>query len=247
LAAFLVHQLSRKGSAMPTLTIRYAVQSDRGRVRESNQDAAYAGTHLLAVADGFGDSAALPASVAAIDALKPLDAGIPDGDLLNVLRDAVRQAETAVRELTASGTTLTAMLWSGSRLALVHIGDSRAYLFRDGELFQITHDHTVVQSMIDDGRLTPEEAVSHPQRALLLKALQHNSESEPDFELRQAEAGDRYLLCSDGLHATTTPDALREVMATATEPADAVRELVGLANRRGGPDNIACVVADVAK
>ncbi|WP_069466276.1 MerR family transcriptional regulator, partial [Actinacidiphila rubida] len=162
LAAFLADHLARKDPATMTstpqpLTIRYAALSDTGLVRASNQDAAYAGERLLAVADGFGADGA-SAAAGAVEALRQLEEGaVPAGDLLNVLEDAVDRARTAVRGVAgtvpeeASGTTLTAMLWTGSQLALVHIGDSRAYLLRDGELFQITHDHTLVQSLVDEG------------------------------------------------------------------------------------------------
>ena len=182
LAAFLVDHLTRKDPAMsptiPALGMRYAAASDTGLVRESNQDTAYAGSRLLAVADGFGDEGA-PASAAAVESLRRLESGgVPADGLLNVLADAVEEAGRAVHDAVGSGsapqhagTTLTAMLWTGSQLGLVHIGDSRVYLLRDGELFQITHDHTVVQSMVDEGRITPEEAASHPQRSLLVRAL----------------------------------------------------------------------------
>ncbi|TNC27287.1 MerR family transcriptional regulator [Amycolatopsis alkalitolerans] len=249
LASFLIEQLSRKEAIMSSsLTMRYAARADRGLVRESNQDVAYAGPHLLAVADGFGaESEEHLASAAAIDALKPLDATVPAGQLLNALSDAVESAGSAVRELGENvGTTLTAMLWSGSQLALVHIGDSRVYLLREGQLSQITQDHTVVQSMIDEGRLTPAEAASHPQRALLVKALHGGEAAQPDVELRDAEPGDRYLLCSDGLYTALTFEALREIVTGIPDPAAAVRELVERANRGGGADNVACVVADVA-
>jgi protein phosphatase len=245
LASFLIDQLPRKEEPM-ALQIRYAVRADHGLVRNSNQDVAYAGPHLFAVADGFGSGEWLASSVA-IDALKPLDATVPAGDLLNALSDAVDRAGAAVRELGSdAGTTLTALFWSGSQLVLVHIGDSRVYLLREGRLFQITHDHTLVQSMVDEGRLTPEEAASHPQRALLVKALHGERTAEPDVELRDAEPGDRYLLCSDGLYTHVTLDALREVTAELADPAEAVHVLVERANRNGGTDNIACVVADVA-
>ncbi|GDY33359.1 MerR family transcriptional regulator [Gandjariella thermophila] len=263
LAAFLTDQLSRKDSSgkdtemteEPTgLAIRYAVRTDRGLVRESNQDFAYAGSRLLAVADGFGPYGAPPASAVAIEALKPLESGVPAGDLLNALQDAVHNADVAIRELGASdpalagvGTTLTAMLWSGSQLALVHVGDSRVYLLRDGELFQITHDHSVVQSLVDEGRLTPEEAMSHPQRAILLRALHAGRGAEPDLRLHEARPGDRYLLCSDGLHTVLDTATLHEVLAGGDDPDTTVGRLVQAAVAAGGPDNIACVVADVVR
>ncbi len=200
------------GPAAP-LAIRYAAASDVGLVRKQNQDAGYAGPRLVAVADGFGPAGDL-ASAAAIEALRRLEsAALPDmakgqlagpavvpADLFNVLSDAVSTASASVRsiaeadpDLAGSGSTLTAMLLSGSRLALVHIGDTRAYLYRDGGLFQVTHDHSVTQSMIDEGRLTQEEAGSHPQRSLLLRALGASSEAmiEEGMPEPQASAAGR--------------------------------------------------------
>ncbi|BFO21241.1 hypothetical protein SHKM778_76290 [Streptomyces sp. KM77-8] len=238
---------------MNTLELRYCAHTDRGRVRPANQDTAYAGGRLLAVADGFGPAGA-PASSAAVEALRFLDTReIPAGGVLNVLEDAVREATRAVRDAAGgteeAGTTLTALLWTGSRLALVHIGDSRAYLLRDGALFRITHDHTVVQSMLDEGRLTPEEAASHPERTLLLKALTGAgaTASAPDLRLHDAHPGDRYLLCSDGLPAVVDDDTIKELLATAPTPDEAVLALITAANEAGGPDNIACVTADVVE
>ncbi|KQX37267.1 hypothetical protein ASD97_08460 [Streptomyces sp. Root63] len=258
-----------RGSGVPggpvavPLAIRCAALTDTGAVRTTNQDAAFAGPRLLAVADGFGEGGA-EASAAAIEALKPTAWGGGDGalsaaDLLNALEDTADSASRAVRDAVApcadpdgSGTTLTAMLWTGSRLGLVHIGDSRAYLLRGGELFRITHDHSLVQSMIDDGSLSREEAASHPGRALLLKALVGEARSapvavacRPDVRLREVLAGDRYLLCSDGLSAVVDEAELRAAVITAEVPEEAVRRLVGLAHAAGGPDNVACVVADV--
>ena len=240
--------------AHTTLAIRYAVRSDVGQLRERNEDSAYAGARLLAVADGLGGHAGGEvASAAVIDALRPLDAELPAGQLLDALQHAVHQANESLQRIAESdpslqglGSTLTAMLWSGSQLALVHIGDSRAYLLRGGELFQITHDHTRVQTLVDDGRLTPDEAASHPQRSLLLRAID-GKQSEPDLQLHEAAAGDRYLLCSDGLYTVVAADKLREVMTAVADPEQVVRQLVDLANAGGGPDNITCVVADVVE
>jgi PPM family protein phosphatase len=256
LAAFLISHLTGKDTAMPAsgtgLAIRYAAGSDIGRRRQANQDAAYASTRLLAVADGTGGGGDL-ASAAAIDALKPLEAAIPAGGLLNALADAVADASAAVRDIAAadpaqagSGTTLTALLWSGSQLGLVHIGDTRAYLLRGGELFQITHDHTVVQSLLDEGRLTPEEAVSHPERSLLLRALD-GARATADLSLHEAQPGDRYLLCSDGLTGVVPAARIHQVLRTSAGPDEVVAELIGLANSGGGPDNIACVAADITE
>ncbi|MGW4626867.1 MerR family transcriptional regulator [Streptomyces rubiginosohelvolus] len=253
----------RSGSAgAVALAIRCAALTDIGVVRTANQDAAFAGPRLLAVADGFGEGGA-EASAAAIEALKPStwgrDGALSAADLLNALEDTADSAARAVRDAVAScadpdgsGTTLTAMLWTGSRLGLVHIGDSRAYLLRRGELFRITHDHSLVQSMLDDGSLSPEEAASHPGPALLLKALV--GEARPaavavacraDVRLREVLAGDRYLLCSDGLSAVVEAADLRAAVVAADDPQEAVRRLAGLAREAGGPDNVACVVADV--
>ena len=268
------------GSPGVPLAIRYAAASDIGLVRKQNQDIGYAGPRLVAVADGFGP-AGDRASAAAIAALRRLEsvppprepagqaaepAGVVPADLLNVLSDTVSAASRSVRslassapELSGSGSTLTAMLLSGSRLALVHIGDSRAYLFRDGGLFQITHDHSVTQAMVDAGRLTAEEAASHPQRSLLIRALGASGEeilppgvpelaSTPDLSLLDARAGDRYLLCSDGLTTVVPAAVIRETLAaTALSPEDVVRRLITLANEAGGPDNVVCALADVTE
>ncbi|MGW1977031.1 MerR family transcriptional regulator [Streptomyces sp. NPDC001889] len=265
LALFLADQLVQPSGkdtvTMTSLGIRYAARTDRGAVRPTDQDAAHATPGLLAVADGFGGEGAL-ASAAAIDALRNIE-GLegpegpgpgPDGpsrplragDLLNSLEDAVHRANAAVSGLAESGTTLTALVRSGSRLALVHIGDSRAQLLRDGELSRITHDHTVVQRMIDEGSLTVEEAASHPQRTLLLRALTGDEETaRPDLRLREARAGDRYLLCSDGLFNAVPEALIREALTTVADPEETVTALIALAHRAGAPDNIACVVADV--
>jgi serine/threonine protein phosphatase PrpC/DNA-binding transcriptional MerR regulator len=191
-------------------------------------------------------------------------------DLLNVLSEAVSAASASVSSiaesdpgLAGSGSTLTAMLLSGSRLALVHIGDSRAYLYRDGGLFQVTHDHSVTQSMIDAGRLTPEEAGSHPQRSLLIRALGASADdvraqgvpaaraaeaATPDLSLLEARAGDRYLLCSDGLTSVVPVAVIRETLAaTVLSPEEVVARLITLANEAGGPDNIALALADITE
>ena len=256
LATFLVDYLSGRGTAMShadvTLGIRYAARTDSGKVRRSNEDTAYAGARLLAVADGVGGTAGAHASAAAVEALRALEArAVPAGELLNALAEAVGDAERAVQGIAEQEqdgeavTTLTAMLWSGSRLAMVHIGDTRAYLLRGDELFQITHDHTYVQSLVDEGRLTPDEADSHPQRTLLARALTGGGGYQPDLSMHDALPGDRYLLCSDGLTRVATAETLRGVLARKLSPDETVDELITLAYDGGAPDNIACVVADV--
>ncbi|MGW1378919.1 MerR family transcriptional regulator [Streptomyces sp. NPDC002446] len=251
LAAFLVDQLQRKDIAMTTsptpLTMRFAARTDRGLVRPANQDAAYAGARLLAVADGYGANGG-PAAAAAIEELRALeDLDLTSADLLTVLEEAAHRANRAAPSADEpTGSTLTALLRSGSRMALVHIGDSRAYVLRDSGLFRVTHDHSLVQSLIDEGRLTPEEAPSHPQRARLLRALDGHPEFAPDLQLLQARPGERYLLCTDGLSAVVPNEAIQDVLTAAGDPDQAVRDLIGLAYEGGAPDNIGCAVAEVA-
>jgi PPM family protein phosphatase len=255
LASFLIGYLSGRETAMQdrTVTIRYAARTETGPTRQDNEDSVYAGARLLAVADGMGGhTAGEVASAAAIEALRPLDTDVPAGELLDALDHAVRRAGSTLREMADSdpslegmGTTLTALLWSGSQLALVHIGDSRAYLVRDGEVFQITHDHTMVQSLLDDGKITPDEVESHPQRSLLLRALTTAGSGEAELQLHEARPGDRYLLSTDGLHEVASADAVARVLLAAADPEEAVAGLVALAIEGGGPDNVSCIVADV--
>jgi len=234
-----------------SLVLRFAARSDRGLIRGNNQDSVYAGPRLLAVADGMGGHAAGDvASKVVIAALQHLDDDTPSGDMLQALRRGVFDGSEHLREvirdspqLEGMGTTLTAILFAGGRLALCHVGDSRAYLLRDGEFAQITHDDTFVQTLIDDGRITPEEANSHPQRSLLLRAL-NGQEVEPDLSMREARAGDRYLLCSDGLSGVVSEETLADAL-TDPDPQATADRLIELALRSGGPDNITVIVADV--
>ena len=258
LATFLIGYLSGKDAVMADaasepLIIRYGVRSDIGLVRQGNEDAAYAGGRLLAVADGMGGHAhGEVASAAAIEALRPLDTQVPGEELLNALEHAVLRAGSTLREMVEAdpslrgmGTTLTALLWSGSRLGLVHIGDSRAYLVRDGEVFQITRDHTLVQSLLDEGKITEDEVASHPKRMLLLRALDGEHGCAPDLELLEARAGDRYLLSSDGLHGVVPPADIVRVLLDVPDPESAAADLIKLAIDGGAPDNVTCIVADV--
>ncbi|GAA3860455.1 protein phosphatase 2C domain-containing protein [Saccharothrix violaceirubra] len=234
-----------------TLVLRYAARSDRGLVRSNNQDSVYAGPRLLALADGMGGHAAGEvASKVVIAALAPLDDDEPGDDLLGQLRDAVISGNSAISELVQSdpdldgmGTTLTAVLFAGSRLGMVHIGDSRAYMLRNGVFTQITHDDTFVQSLIDEGRITEEEAATHPQRSLLLRALTGH-EVEPRLMVREARPGDRYLLCSDGLSGVVSMETLDEAMRI-PDPQACADRMIELALKGGGPDNVTVVIADV--
>ncbi|SCE68719.1 Serine/threonine protein phosphatase PrpC [Micromonospora viridifaciens] len=247
--ALLVDQLSEGRPTMSGITFRYAVRCETGIARDSNEDTAYASPALLAVADGMRGPGGAEASAAAVDALRPLElADVPAAELLATLAGAVTAADRTVRATAADGhqpvTTLTAILRRGSQLALVHVGDTRAYLLRGGELFRLTQDHTYVQSLVDQGRLSPTEAAAHPQRALLVRALGSGAQVEADLALRTALVGDRYLLCSDGLSAVVGQETLHDALA-ADDPETAVGRLVDLAYAEGAPDNVACVVADV--
>lgn len=253
LATVLVDHLSEGGTTMsqakPALAVRYAAGCETGAVRDSNEDAAYASGRLLAVADGMRGPGGAAASAAAIDALRPLElADVPAADLLTMLAGAVADAERTVRALETDEyqpvTTLTALLFSGSQLALVHVGDTRAYLLRGGELSLLTQDHTWVQAQVEQGRLDRDQAAAHPQRSVLVRALGGGQQAEADLALRTALPGDRYLLCSDGLSAVVDRADLRSTLSAATDPEQAVRTLIGLAEAAGAPDNIACVVAD---
>jgi PPM family protein phosphatase len=237
--------------ALVTLVLRYAARSDRGLVRANNEDSVYAGARLLALADGMGGHAAGEvASQLVIAALAHLDDDEPGGDLLAKLDAAVRTGNSAIAaqvemepDLEGMGTTLTAILFDGNRIGLVHIGDSRGYLLRDGELTQITKDDTFVQTLVDEGRITREEAHSHPQRSLIMRALTGH-EVEPTLTMREARAGDRYLLCSDGLSDPVSDETILEALQI-PDVAESAYRLIELALRGGGPDNVTVVVADV--
>src|SRR4051794_32481395 len=234
-----------------SLVLRDAARSDRGLIRGNNQDSVYAGPRLLAVADAMGGHAAGDvASKVVIAALEHLDDDAPSGDMLQSMRSAEFEGSEHLREvireapqLEGMGPTLPALLFAAGRLARCHVGDSRASLLRDGEMSQITHDDTFVQTLIDDGRITPEEANSHPQRSLLLRAL-NGQEVEPDLSMREARAGDRYMLCSDGLSGVVSEETIAEALKDPDPEATADR-LVELALRSGGPDNVTVIVADV--
>lgn len=236
-----------------SFTLRYAARSDRGLIREANEDSVYAGPRLLAVADGMGGMAAGEvASNIVIGALAPLDEDAPSNEAVEALRSHIEEANQRLRRaveenpaLDGMGTTLTAMLFTGNRIALVHVGDSRAYVWHGDELTQITRDDTYVQMLVDEGRITAEEATTHPQRSLLTRALD-GREVDPDSSVREARVGDRYLLCSDGLSGVVSAETMTEAMRLA-DPGQAADRLIQLALRGGGPDNITVVVADVVE
>jgi PPM family protein phosphatase len=236
-----------------SFTLRYAARTDVGLRRQQNEDSVYAGPRLLAVADGMGGhSHGEVASATVIATMSSLDSDPPSDDLLGSMETAITEAGRRLKDmagrdpkLTGMGTTLTAMLWDGTRFALAHIGDSRAYMLRDGCLYQITRDHTLVQSLVDDGQMTAEQAAAHPRRSLLMRALGGSGSVEPDLTMRDVCAGDRYLICSDGLSGVVGPQALHETLTTMGDLGEAAERLINLAKDGGGPDNISCVVAEV--
>jgi PPM family protein phosphatase len=239
-------------------TLRSAVGSDVGRRRENNQDSAVTSPRILAVADGMGGHAhGEVASAVAISALLDLDARmrgveLAGVDLLAALRETIDDAAERITglaqqnpDLRGTGTTVVAFLADGARIGALHLGDSRAYLLRDGQLHRLTRDHTLVQSLVDEGRISEAEAASHPRRSWLVKTLQESSTPEPDLFYVDGRPGDRYLICSDGVTAVLEDPQLREVLSTVAEPEAAVGELIARANAGGGPDNITCIVADL--
>ncbi|GAB4067886.1 protein phosphatase 2C domain-containing protein [Angustibacter speluncae] len=237
------------------IALRYAARSDIGLGRyKENQDSGYAGPHLLVVADGMGGNAGGDvASSLAVGRLAALDGESHGADALQHLEHAVRGAAVAVRdrareqpELSGMATTVTALLRSGDRLALAHIGDSRAYLLHDGQVTQVTSDHTFVQRLVDEGRITAEEAERHPQGNIVMRMLGDiDGNDDIDASVRTAAVGDRWLLCSDGLSGFVSLDTIAETLRDVPDPGECADLLVQLALRGGGADNITAIVADV--
>ncbi|MGI8994483.1 MAG: PP2C family protein-serine/threonine phosphatase [Nocardioidaceae bacterium] len=232
------------------LSLRFSAISDIGR-RRKNDDSGYAGPHLVMVADGMGGAphGDLASSVA-IQTMQRLDHDVPD-DMLEALAGAVHRANDRLAELIEEdaategmGTTVTAALFDGSRIGVVHLGDSRGYLWRNGELLRISKDHSWVQSLIDEGRISEEEAAVHSHRSLLLKVLDGRHDNDPDLTVYDVEAGDRLLLCSDGLSGFVDHERLERVLSIGTAEAVAA-ELIQLALESNSNDNITVVVADV--
>jgi PPM family protein phosphatase len=230
-----------------TALTTWAAGSDTGRAREANEDSAYAGRWLYAVADGLGGHVAGEiASAAAITAIAAYDTETDPARLVDVLADAVRAASTAIRQLTEAspefrgmGTTLTAMLWSGPAYALAHIGDSRAYRLRGGQLRQLTEDHAL-SNLVAAARTIPALA------PVMSRHLDGRAERSPDLGLYEAKPGDRYLLCTDGLTGVIPDPAIRGALASDDSPTCIIEQLTSLANSAGGPDNITTIVIDLS-
>src|SRR5512139_1250014 len=216
------------------VTINYAAGSDLGCSRDNNEDSAYASPRLLAVADGMGGYAGGEvASSTVIGALRSLDIDLPPSELVDTLRQAVAEANEKLRlvieerpDLSRMGTTLTAMLWAGNQVAVAHIGDSRAYMLRNAELYQITEDHTLDKLLNAEQQGEAGEAAPSRLSHVLFRVLDGKEEREPDLRLREAKVHDRYLLCSDGLSGPVGPEELYEVLTTCAEPAEAVQRLI---------------------
>lgn len=243
--------------ATAPIEFRCAARSDVGLVRSNNQDSGYAGPNLLVLADGMGGPAGGDiASSVAIAHLVPLDSdSYPADKMLPLLREALMDAHDELsdrsrqdKDLEGLGTTCIALMRSGNKLAMVHIGDSRAYVLRGEALTQVTTDHSFVQYLVESGQITPEEAEHHPNKNVVLRVLgDSQADVTPDETIREAVVGDRWLLCSDGLSGVVSPETLGAVLAEIDDPGECAEELIRLALRAGGPDNITCVVADIVE
>src|SRR3954447_16592201 len=235
-----------------TLHLRWAAVTDQGHVRSDNEDSYYAGGRLLVVADGMGGMAAGElASRLAIEAMTSLDAPIDNERQMQALHQALEVANGRIAEvveadnsLQGMGTTLTAMIFSGTRAAMAHVGDSRAYLLREGRLNQLTKDDTYVQMLVDQGLIRPDEAAGHPRRSVVTRVLQGEPVS-PAYVIVEPEAGDRWMLCSDGLTAVVTNETIEQEMIAAPDAKTCAERLLDLALRGGGPDNVTVIVADL--
>jgi protein phosphatase len=240
-----------------SLSLRYAARSHVGLIRDGNEDSGYAGPRLLVVADGMGGQAAGElASSVVVQTIAQLDTPAqpqPPADPVRALAERIGEAHERLHsiitenpQLEGMGTTLTTFLFSEHAVAFAHIGDSRAYRLRGGQLEQLTADHTWVQRLVDEGRISEEEAGHHPQRSLLMRALDGRGQvADADLSLTDVQPGDRLMLCSDGLSSFVSFDTLESTLAGYADPHQAAESLIQLALRAGGPDNVTCIVADI--
>ncbi len=232
-----------------------AAISHVGKIRSNNQDSGYAGKHLFVVADGMGGHAG--GDVASAIALKRIieaDAVYTSAqDAEAALQSAIIAANNELAdtvfehpELAGMGTTVDAIIAVGDEIAIAHIGDSRIYLLRDGELSQITTDHTFVQRLVDSGRITEEEAMVHPRRSVLMRVLGDvDSNPEIDTMVMGTHPGDRWMLCSDGLSGVVDKDAIESTLAQDLPARQVGEQLVRKALDGGAPDNVTVVIYDV--
>ncbi|BAS06654.1 PP2C-family Ser/Thr phosphatase [Arthrobacter sp. Hiyo4] len=233
--------------------MRYAARSDVGRIRAKNDDSAYVGRHLAVVADGMGGHAGGDvASAATVLDMLHLDHGDYDGDAGTVLADEIQTANSLLSELVhinpklaGMGTTVTSLLLAEGKLHFAHIGDSRAYRLRDGEFEQVSVDHTFVQRLIDEGRLRPEEAETHPHKNVLMRVLGDvDASPELDLDTLDVKPGERWLLCSDGLNYVAGHVVERTVRET-KDLRECVETLVNLTLEAGSPDNVTVVMVEI--
>ena len=223
-------------------------KSDTGRQRRANEDSFFVRAPLFVVADGMGGAQA--GEVASRLAAETLARGLPDdGTAEQRLEARVREANSRIHEvsqgdraLNGMGTTITAAYLDGDELALAHVGDSRAYLLRDGELTRLTRDHTLVEELVRRGELTEEEAAEHPQRSIITRALGPEPDIDVDLRSHRVQAGDVLLLCSDGLTGMISEAEIEQILEDADSLGDAGRALVAAANEAGGRDNITVVL-----
>jgi PPM family protein phosphatase len=235
-----------------SLRLHATTVTDVGLVRSNNEDAAHAGRHVVALADGIGGMPAGElASSTVVRALAALDAQPSVSEPETALRDTVEAANKTIQELSESdssrdgmGTTVTALMLCGDQIALINVGDSRCYLERDGELYRLTKDDTFVQALVDEGLLTPAEARNHPRRSIVTQALQ-GLPYEASSTTRPTRPGDRFLLCSDGLSDIVTDDAIGRALRTQPDLNKCAQSLIRLALDAGASDNVTVVVADV--
>ncbi|MCU1437389.1 MAG: protein phosphatase [Naasia sp.] len=233
-----------------------AAVSHVGKVRSNNQDSGFAGQQLYVVADGMGGHAGGDvASAIAVNRIAETDGARFDSpqDAEFALQSALVAANQLLAEtvfehpeLTGMGTTVSAMIRVGDSIAIAHIGDSRIYLLRDGELSQITTDHTFVQRLVDSGRITPEEALVHPRRSVLMRVLGDIDQApEIDTIILTTQPGDRWMICSDGLSSYVAEERIHSVLGDHATPDAVADRLVREALDQGAPDNVTVVVADI--
>ena len=243
-------------SEEPTLYMYSTTVSDVGTVRSNNQDSSFAGAHLVAICDGMGGHAGGDtASTIAIRSLAHIEQDSPNGDVARATQimeasamaahDAIVGKAKRERKLAGMGTTITAITLVADYWVLAHIGDSRAYLLRDGHLMRLTSDHSYVQHLIDTKRISQSEARNHPQRNVVMRVLgDFDIDARPDISIRTARAGDRLLLCSDGLCGVLEDSTIEETMLHFTDPEECAQKLVSMALRAGSTDNVSAVIAD---
>ena len=229
-----------------SLAFKVFALSDLGLHREGNEDSGLVSPKIVAVADGMGGHAG--GEVASRIAIKSLLESSSTADaLLNVATDInlkISNKSTEDPELAGMGTTLTALQINGDVAELLHIGDSRCYAFSSGKLNQLSNDHTVMQELIDQGRITPDEVMNHPQRSLLTQALMGDSEVNPLLQIYPITIGDKFLLCSDGLTSVLSDLEISKILKK-TSGQELVETLVAETKAKGAPDNVTVIWAEV--